>query len=381
MSRLNRIPPRQRLLVLTLVVVAALGVATLLPQGPRSRTATAYFTSATGLNVGDAVVVLGMRVGTIRAITPEPGQARVVFDYRLDHALPAQVHAMISSPSVVPVRTLVLGPLHGRGELADGATIPLARTAVPVEWDQVKEQITRLAAALGPNGANRHGALGRLVQVGADNLRANGPALNDTIRQLSRAMRVLADNKGNLFQTVANLRIFVDALSSSDAQVGEFNHRLADTAAILAGNSQNLGRALDGMDTAVVQLRSFLQRNRPASRAALRNLAPVLHTLAANRQQIADLLHVAPTSLTNLYNIYEPLDGAISAAPVGPMQALGPAAWVCSALYAAGATPADCAKAIAPLVQLATFAPPPVGASLVERNGRSNQVTPGGAGR
>ena len=52
-----------------------------------------------------------------------------------------------------------LGPLcavnpaykHNGGPLmADGATIPLERTAVPSEWDEVKTQLTRLADELGP---------------------------------------------------------------------------------------------------------------------------------------------------------------------------------------------------------------------------------------
>ena len=36
--------------------------------------------------------------------------------------------------------------------MADGATIPLERTAVPVEWDEVKTQLTRLADELGETG-------------------------------------------------------------------------------------------------------------------------------------------------------------------------------------------------------------------------------------
>ena len=34
--------------------------------------------------------------------------------------------------------------------MGDGAVIPVDRTAVPVEWDEVKEQLMRLATELGP---------------------------------------------------------------------------------------------------------------------------------------------------------------------------------------------------------------------------------------
>ena len=35
--------------------------------------------------------------------------------------------------------------------MRDGAVIPADRTAVPVEWDQIKDQLMRLATDFGPN--------------------------------------------------------------------------------------------------------------------------------------------------------------------------------------------------------------------------------------
>ena len=38
--------------------------------------------------------------------------------------------------------------------MPDGAVIPVDRTAVPVEWDEVKTQLMRLATDLGPNSTS-----------------------------------------------------------------------------------------------------------------------------------------------------------------------------------------------------------------------------------
>ena len=53
----------------------------------------------------------------------------------------------------------------------------MTRTAVPVEVDQVYASLTKLANALGPNGANSHGALSNLIKTGAANLAGNGEYL------------------------------------------------------------------------------------------------------------------------------------------------------------------------------------------------------------
>src|SRR3954467_13939069 len=97
-------------------------------------------------------------------------------------------------------------PYGGGAVLADGATIPLARTQVPVELDQLTGNLVHLARALGPDGANRTGALGRALTVAADNLRGNGAAGHTTVTQLSHLMGTLGDNRDALYRTVRNLQ-------------------------------------------------------------------------------------------------------------------------------------------------------------------------------
>ena len=71
--------------------------------------------------------------------------------------------------------------------MADGAQIGLDRTGVPVEWDEVKEQLTQLSTQLGPQTGVVAGAAGRVRQPGRRHLRRQ--------RRLvpQRAARALAD--------------------------------------------------------------------------------------------------------------------------------------------------------------------------------------------
>jgi len=95
--------------------------------------------------------------------------------------------AAIVAPSLVSGRYIQLAPPYRGGPvLSDGATIPLERTAVPVEWDQIQTELTSLAQALGPNGVNAHGALNSAVTGAAQFFNGNGAQLAATLDAAAR---------------------------------------------------------------------------------------------------------------------------------------------------------------------------------------------------
>jgi phospholipid/cholesterol/gamma-HCH transport system substrate-binding protein len=384
MSRLRALGVRR---VLALAAVLSLVVIATSAFRGGQHTATVYFTETKGLYVGDDVNVLGVPIGKVTAIVPEPDRVRVELSYDSDRMVPADVKAVITAPSLVPVRNVTFTPVYSGGPaLADGAVIPISRTAVPVEWDEIKGEMDQLAEVLGPKGANRDGSLSRFVNTAARNLDGRGTDINRTVKALSEAMSTLADNRGEVFGTVRNLVVFVDALRRADAQVADFNQRLSLVADLLDSNSGELRRAVDGMDHAFGQVQTFLQHNRRALGSTVKDLQPVARMLAENRQALADVLHIAPHLMSNLYSIYDPVDGSLAASQAtANLQA--PAVFICTALLELGGKPQDCIDAFGPVAGMLASPPPPVGASPVERNGRSNQVTarpgpeptPGGA--
>ena len=113
----------------------------------------AYFSSATSLYPGDEVRIAGVKVGTIRSISPQPDHAVVTLDVDHDVRVPADAKAVIVAQNLVAARYVQLAPLYRSGEprMVDGGVIPQERTAVPVEWDEVKAQLSKLATALGPD--------------------------------------------------------------------------------------------------------------------------------------------------------------------------------------------------------------------------------------
>ncbi|MCS7482375.1 MCE family protein [Umezawaea endophytica] len=294
---------------LVLVVTAALWWTF---SGVNERKVTALFGAAVGLYPGSDVRVLGVKVGSIDDVTPEGKLVRVVMTLDRDVEVPADAQAVVVAPSVVSDRYVQLAPAYTAGPtMGDNAVIPRERTATPVELDELYASLDKLTTALGPNGANRDGALSDLLTSAAKNLDGNGQALNDTIKNLGDATRTLSGSKEDLFATVDNLSSFTAMLAANDSQVRDFNVQLAEVAGFLADERENLGAALTELATALGQVQGFIKDNRAVLKSNVDKLASITGVLVKQRAALAETLDVAPLALGNLQNSYNAASGTL----------------------------------------------------------------------
>ncbi|GAA1479572.1 MCE family protein [Gordonia sinesedis] len=278
-----------------------------------TNTVTAYFPSATGLYEGDPVRVLGVDVGEVRSIEPRPNDVRVVLQIDKDTPIPADARAVVVAQSLVSGRFIQMSPVYAGGpKMADGSDIPTDRTAVPMEWDDVKKQLTLLTEAVGPEGNDDEGAAARAVGVAQDNLSGNGAAINQSVRELSDVVTTLSSGRDDLFATIRNLQKLTDALSTSHEQLVQFNGRIASVGQVLADNTAELDGALRGLDSAMSDVQRFIDQNSQALTTSVARLADTTRILAEKDEQIRGVLHSAPNQLSNFFNIYNPLTGALS---------------------------------------------------------------------
>lgn len=111
----------------------------------------AYFDNSNLLFPGDDVRILGVPVGRVDKIEPEPTRAKVTFWVDSKYRIPADAKAVILSPQLVTGRAIQITPVYRGGPaMQTGAVIGIDHTAVPVEWDDVREQLKRLARLLKP---------------------------------------------------------------------------------------------------------------------------------------------------------------------------------------------------------------------------------------
>ena len=290
-------------LALMLLISAALWWLTMAPSGTRI---TAYFAKAVGVYPDSEVKVLGVGVGRITEVTPEGDRVRVEMTVDDGIEIPAGAQAVVVAPSLVSDRYVQLTPAYESGPLmADRTVIPLERTATPVELDDLTASVNDLATALGPNGANKDGALSDVLDTAAANLSGNGELFNQTIKELSAASATLADSRGDLFSTVDNLATFTETLAESDAQVKAFNDKLADVSGYLADDRDELGTALTSLGTALTDVHGFIANNKDAISSNVDKLTGVTQALVDQRAAIAEILDVAPLAMSNFLNTYD----------------------------------------------------------------------------
>ena len=239
-----------------LVTVAAVGLVALLVAGAAflvrqvyfgPNTITAYFPTATSIYPGDEVRVSGVKVGKIDSITPEGTQTKMILKVDHDVPVPADAKAVIVAQNLVAARYVQLTPAYRKGggpTMADGAVIPSDRTAVPVEWDEVKTQLMRLATELGPKTGVSDTSVSRFIDSAANALDGNGDKLRQTLAQLSGAARIFAEGSGNIVDIIKNLQIFVTALRDSKQQIVMFQNRLASLTSVVNDNRSDLDAAL-----------------------------------------------------------------------------------------------------------------------------------------
>jgi virulence factor Mce-like protein len=318
----------------TVILLAALGWTILRPAGQYR--VTAWFGQTVGLYPGSDVRVLGIPIGTITDVVPQGDRVRV--DMLVDDAydIPAAANAIVLAPSLVSDRYVQFSPVYDGGtKMKDGDTVPLERTATPVELDQVYGALDDLSAALGPNGANKNGALSDLVDVGAANLDGNGEALNRTLTGFSKAVETLSDHRDDLFASLDNLQTFTSALASIDAQVGEFNTNMAAVADQLAQERDDLAAAVRLLNTALSDVAGFVQDNTTLLTTNVNRLADVTLALVQQRQALAEVLDVAPAALGNLSHAYNPDYGTLDTRD-NSVGSTSPEVIVCQILAAVG---------------------------------------------
>lgn len=276
-------------------------------------TITALFTTATAIYPGDDVRVSGVKVGTIDAIEPQGTQIKIVMS--VDHAVavPADAQAVIVAQNLISARYVQLTPAYRSSgpTMTDGAVIPLERTAIPVEWDEVKEQLERLATDLGPTGDLSTSSVGRFIDSAANSLEGNGDKLRQTLAQLSGVGRILADGSGNFVDVIKNLQVFVTALRDSNQQLVAFNDRLATLSSVLDGSRSDLDAALTDLSVALDEVTRFVAGTRDQTAEQIRGLASVTQTLVDSKMDFEQILHVTPNAFANAYNIYDPDIGTV----------------------------------------------------------------------
>ncbi|MGA9488743.1 MAG: virulence factor Mce family protein [Mycobacterium sp.] len=358
------------------------GIITVALPGKVARTSvTGYFANSTGLYSGDDVVILGVPVGKVEKIEPQPDRVKITFWYKNKYKVPAGANAAILSPSLVTPRTIQLTPAYRGGPvMADGAVIAQEHTAVPVEYDDFRQQLEKLTQILQPEKPGGTSTLGSFINTAADNLRGQGSDIRHTIIELSQAISALGDHSNDLFGTFKNLSILVSALHDSSDLLRQLNQNLAAVTDTLADDPNEVGNAVQKLNAVVGDVQSFVAENKEALGTTSDKLASVSQALNDSLDDVKQLLHVAPTAFQNFLNIYQPAQGTLTGA-LAFQNFANPVQFLCSAVQAASRLGAKdsaklCAQYMAPIIKNRQYNFFPLGENLFDgASARPNEIT------
>lgn len=306
-----------RLVALAALAVAAVLVAVLLLRaGSGTYEVDVVVQAARGVPTGAEVKAGGVHVGEVKDIDLGPGgnprlRLRISDEYRLRRTATADVRLFSNSGKLNRYVQLEAG----RGPLlADGATIDLARTDQPVEFDQA-------IAGLTPKTRADVRAVFANLDAGT---RGRGPDIDRALRHSGEALMETADLLDDLSSDGAALRgLFRDgkrtmaALNRSPGELQRFADRLAGLLATTAGRQQQLARtarllgpglrgpreALARLDRSIGDLRALVKDGRPAVRELVplaRDLRPALAAARPALREARRFTREAPADLRAL---------------------------------------------------------------------------------
>jgi phospholipid/cholesterol/gamma-HCH transport system substrate-binding protein len=367
--------------VLAVALIAGVVVVVRSASGIGRNHIVAYFDNSNGLFKGDEVRILGVPVGEIDAIEPQAERVKITFWVNDKYKVPADAKAAILSPQLITSRAIQLTPAYTSGPvMANGAVIPEDRTAVPVEWDDLRQQLEKLTDALQPTQPGGVSTLGAFVNTAADNLRGEGANIRDTLIKMSQAFSALGDHSSDIFTTIKNLSILVSALQDSSGLLKQLNGNLAAVTALLADGPNEVGQAVHDLNIASGDLHDFLVDNHDALATTSDKLASISKSVVDSLDDIKQTLHVAPTAFQNFANIFQPAQAALTGALVVNNFA-NPITFLCGAIQAASRLGAEqsaklCAQYLAPIIKNRQYNFPPVGENFfVGASARPNEVT------
>jgi phospholipid/cholesterol/gamma-HCH transport system substrate-binding protein len=210
-------------LALTLLAVFRGGDLPLIGGGD---TYYARFSDAGGLKVNDEVRIGGVRSGKVESIELDRGAVRVGFTLDADRDFGKDTTASIKIKTLLGAMYLSLEPA-GKGQLAEGATIPVERTTSPydvvegfsdlaetsadIDTDQLADSLTTLAD-LTRNTPDEFRAALRGVSAVSQTIASRDRQIGSLLRNLDRVATVLDDRDQDVVGLMRDADILFRAL-------------------------------------------------------------------------------------------------------------------------------------------------------------------------
>jgi phospholipid/cholesterol/gamma-HCH transport system substrate-binding protein len=278
----------RRLVALTVAVALVLTACSLL-GGSQPRTYKAMFSRAVQLFPAGKVRVLGVDVGSIKDVRNSGQGVEVTFIVEEPGVrLPANVEAAIVPASLLGERYVQLFPAYQGGPtLRPDATIPMERTAVPSEPDELLRSLQDYLGAIDPEAVDAF-----VTNVSAV-LEGNGQELNTLIHNAANVIGTLASKRDDLAKIIVEFERLTSALATRKAALERLIHSYNAVVGTITSNRAAVEGTITGLNQMTVELASFLVAHRGELDQDLDILTTTGRTLRRNVDTFARTGHWA----------------------------------------------------------------------------------------
>jgi phospholipid/cholesterol/gamma-HCH transport system substrate-binding protein len=246
----------------------------------------AVFDDVGDLVSGHSVQVADVRVGSITGIElTDDHRARVTMRIKDDLDLPADSEALLRTTSLLGEKFVELRAPEdgGQGTLVDGAVIDRTRAAPELEF--VAEEAVKVLAGVVVDD------LATLIETGALGFDGRGADLGALIDDLADISSVLADQTGNIVRIIDGLDRASATLADGAADLDQLFLTLADATEVLVENRDHLLRTLEDLTRlARTQNEEVFGPYRASIDRQISQLDAIVALVAAQRQEVATLV-------------------------------------------------------------------------------------------
>jgi phospholipid/cholesterol/gamma-HCH transport system substrate-binding protein len=260
--------------------------------GPGSFTIQAQMPDVDNVEQNSRVRVGDVNVGTVSKIERQGWHALVTMTLNRDVELPANATAKVGQTSLLGSQHIELAPpqdVAPEGRLVEGSVIPLASSGAYPTTEQALA-----AVALVLNG----GGIGNIYDITEALSTAFAGRENDLrslIEQLDKAIGYLDDQKDDIIAATESLNNLIGQFAAQKPVVDKALRTIPDALAVLRDQRENLSEALAQLGRFSALAADSVNQTKEALVQELKDLGPVLQSLADAGPALTRALSFLPT--------------------------------------------------------------------------------------
>ncbi|WP_433681281.1 MCE family protein [Nocardia sp. CA-119907] len=256
--------------------------------------------NVTTLTRNSPVRVNDVTVGTVSKIEVEGWHALVTVNLKHDVKLPANATAKVGQTSLLGSNHLELAaPKDPRGELKAGDVIPLDRADV---YPTTEQTLSSLSVVLNGGGISQLETITHELNAA---FTGRQDAIRDLLPQLTQLTTTLDTQTKDIIDAMGGLDRFAGTLAQQKDRVAAAIEQIHPALTVLADRRENITNTITALGDLSDVVQRILTQGGDDLKANLRNLAPVLETLASTGNSLVEvmkLIFTFPFPMKNLDN-------------------------------------------------------------------------------